>query len=120
MENPLGKITTLEKVMNYFFDEMILMFGGFGGVGSPPTLIDGILNKGISNLTLIGNDTGFPHIGIGKLVRAERARKVIASHIGSNPFAGELMEAGRLEVEFSHKGSWRRGFVRVELASRQS
>ena len=80
------------------------MFGGFGGVGTPPTLIDGILEKGVGNLTLIGNDTGFPHIGIGKLVSQERAIKVIASHIGSNPIAGKLMHEGKLEVEFSPQG----------------
>lgn len=90
--------------MEFFYDGMTLMFGGFGGVGTPPTIIDGILAKGISNLTLIGNDTGFPHIGIGKLVSKERAIKVIASHIGSNPIAGMLMHAGKLEVEFSSQG----------------
>lgn len=104
MENPFGKITTLEKVLHFFHDRMTLMFGGFGGVGSPPTLIDGILEKGICDITLIGNDTGFPHIGIGKLVSQERAIKVIASHIGSNPIAGQLMHAGKLEVEFSPQG----------------
>jgi acetate CoA/acetoacetate CoA-transferase alpha subunit len=104
MENPFGKITTLEKVMEFFHDGMTLMFGGFGGVGSPPTLIDGILEKKIKDLTLIGNDTGFPHIGIGKLVSQERAAKVIASHIGSNPIAGQLMHEGKLEVEFSPQG----------------
>jgi acetate CoA/acetoacetate CoA-transferase alpha subunit len=104
MENPFGKITTLEKVMEVFHNGLTLMFGGFGGVGSPPTLIDGILEKGIRNLTLIGNDTGFPHIGIGKLVSQERAIKVIASHIGSNPIAGKLMHEGKLEVEFSPQG----------------
>lgn len=104
MENPFGKITTLEKVLYFFHDRMTLMFGGFGGVGSPPTLIDGILEKGICEITLIGNDTGFPHIGIGKLVSQERAIKVIASHIGSNPIAGQLMHAGKLEVEFSPQG----------------
>jgi acetate CoA/acetoacetate CoA-transferase alpha subunit len=104
MENPFGKITTLEKALELFYNGMTLMFGGFGGVGSPPTLIDGILEKGIQNITLIGNDTGFPHIGIGKLVSQERAVKVIASHIGSNPIAGKLMHEGRLEVEFSPQG----------------
>lgn len=104
MENPFGKITTLEAVMGFFDDGMTLMFGGFGGVGSPPTLIDGILDKGIRDLTLIGNDTGFPTIGIGKLVKAERAKKVIASHIGSNPYAGQQMHEGKLEVEFSPQG----------------
>lgn len=104
MENPFGKITTLAAVMEYFHDGMTLMFGGFGGVGSPPALIDGILEKGVRNITLIGNDTGFPHIGIGKLVSQQRAVKVIASHIGSNPFAGQLMHEGKLEVEFSPQG----------------
>jgi acetate CoA/acetoacetate CoA-transferase alpha subunit len=104
MENKFGKITNLEKVMEYFYDGMTLMFGGFGGVGTPPSLIDGILAKGITNLTLIGNDTGFPHIGIGKLVSQERAAKVIASHIGSNPYAGQFMHEGKLEVEFSPQG----------------
>lgn len=104
MENPFGKITSLEKVMEFFHDGMTLMFGGFGGVGTPPTIIDGILEKEIGKLTLIGNDTGFPHIGIGKLVSQERATKVIASHIGSNPYAGQQMHDGRLEVEFSPQG----------------
>ncbi|MBU8916118.1 CoA transferase subunit A [Bacillus sp. FJAT-29953] len=104
MENPFGKIATVEKAMEFFHDGMTLMFGGFGGVGTPPGLIDGILEKGIRNLTLIGNDTGFPHIGIGKLVSQERAKKVIASHIGSNPFAGQFMHEGKLEVEFSPQG----------------
>lgn len=104
MENPFGKITTIETVMDFFHDGMTLMFGGFGGVGSPPTLIDCILKKGVQNLTLIGNDTGFPHIGIGKIVSRGRAKKVIASHIGSNPVAGQLMHDGKLEVEFSPQG----------------
>ncbi|MFZ7944315.1 MULTISPECIES: CoA transferase subunit A [Bacillaceae] len=104
MENSFGKVTTLEAAMEFFHDSMTIMFGGFGGVGSPPTLIDGILKKGIQDLTLIGNDTGFPHIGIGKIVSRGLAKKVIASHIGSNPIAGQLMHKGKLEVEFSPQG----------------
>lgn len=105
MSKALNKVTTLDKVIPFFQDGMTLMFGGFGGVGTPPTLIDAILEKGVRDLTLIGNDTGFPHIGIGKLVRMERAAKVIVSHIGSNPYAGELMNTGKLEVEFSPQGT---------------
>ena len=104
MENPFGKIIKPEEANQYFFTGMILMFGGFGGVGSPPTLIDGILQKRINDLTLIGNDTGFPEIGIGKIVSRGRAKKVITSHIGSNPVAGKLMTEGKLEIEFSPQG----------------
>ncbi|ARK30565.1 Acetate CoA-transferase subunit alpha [Halalkalibacter krulwichiae] len=56
-------------------------------------------------MTLIGNDAGFPNIGIGKLISQGRAKKLIASHIGSNPVAGKLMVEGKLEVEFSPQGT---------------
>jgi acetate CoA/acetoacetate CoA-transferase alpha subunit len=104
MENLFGKLTNLEKVMPFFHDGMSLMFGGFGGVGSPPSLIDAIIEKNVKELVLIGNDTGFPHIGIGKIVSLGLAKKVIASHIGSNPIAGKLMNEGKMEVEFSPQG----------------
>ncbi|KKK37687.1 CoA-transferase [Mesobacillus campisalis] len=104
MENPFNKISGLNEALQHMQDGMTLMFGGFGGVGSPPSLIDGMMAKGLKNLTLIGNDTGFPDIGIGKLVSRGRAKKVIASHIGSNPVAGRLMNEGDLEVEFSPQG----------------
>jgi len=81
------------------------MFGGFGGIGTPPTLVEGLLASGISNLTLIGNDTGFPDIGIGQLVSHGRVSKLIVSHIGSNPNAGKLMNEGKIEIEFSPQGT---------------
>ncbi|MEY8734139.1 CoA transferase subunit A [Peribacillus frigoritolerans] len=100
-----NKIVTMEEALEHISDGCTLMYGGFGGVGTPPTLVQGILDKGVKELTLIGNDTGFPDIGIGRIVTAERAKKVIASHIGSNPNAGKLMTEGKLQVEFSPQGT---------------
>ena len=102
---PFGKIKNLDDVMNFFHDGMSIMFGGFGGVGSPPLLIDGIIAKKLQSLILIGNDTGFPTIGIGKVVSGGYVDKVIVSHIGSNPIAGRLMTEGKLEVEFCPQGT---------------
>lgn len=104
MAEKLNKIRSYEEIRPLFLHHMCLMFGGFGGVGSPPTLIKCILEWGIRDLTIIGNDTGFPHIGIGQLIADNRVKKVIASHIGSNPIAGRLMSEGTLEVEFSPQG----------------
>ncbi|MGF2616749.1 CoA transferase subunit A [Rossellomorea vietnamensis] len=98
------KVCDYEEIKGFFRNGMTLMFGGFGGVGSPPTIIKHLLHWELSGLTLIGNDTGFPSIGIGQLVSEGRAAKVIASHIGSNPVAGRLMSEGKLEVEFSPQG----------------
>ncbi|MGO0060555.1 CoA transferase subunit A [Brevibacillus fluminis] len=102
--NPFDKVVTIEEALAHFHDGMTLMTGGFGGVGNPPTLIQGILDKGVKDITLISNDTAFPHIGVGQLVTQKRVKKVIASHIGSNPNAGAQMTAGELEVEFCPQG----------------
>ncbi|MET3195641.1 acetate CoA/acetoacetate CoA-transferase alpha subunit [Bacillus sp. OAE603] len=104
--NTFGKIIDIEEALSFFQDDMVLMFGGFGGIGNPPTLIKGILEKGIKNLTLIGNDTGFPDVGIGQLVTAKRVRKMVTTHIGSNPNAGKQMTDGTLDIEFSPQGTF--------------
>ncbi len=104
--NTFGKIIRIEEALSFLQDDMVLMFGGFGGIGNPPTLIKGILEKGVKNITLIGNDTGFPDVGIGQLVTAKRVRKMITTHIGSNPNAGQQMTDGTLDIEFSPQGTF--------------
>lgn len=99
------KVCSIDEALAYIQDGITLMYGGFGGVGNPPTLINGILEKGVRDLHLIGNDAGFPTIGIGKLVSQGRVSSLIASHIGSNPTAGKLMTEGKLKIEFSPQGT---------------
>lgn len=99
-----NKITDYDTVKSVFFDGMTLLFGGFGGVGTPPGLIDCLIDSGVKNVNLIGNDAGFPWIGMGKFICMERAQTLLASHIGSNLVAGDLMNLGKLKVEFSPQG----------------
>ncbi|KAA0550119.1 CoA transferase subunit A [Bacillus sp. BGMRC 2118] len=101
----INKVTTIEHVLSHIYDGCTIMFGGFGGIGTPPTIIKAILESGKKDFTLIGNDTGFPTIGIGPLVAEGRVQKIITSHIGSNPIAGKLMTEGKIEVEFSPQGT---------------
>jgi acetate CoA/acetoacetate CoA-transferase alpha subunit len=101
----VSKIRTLEEALQAITDGSTLMYGGFGGIGTPPTIVEGLLQKGVKELTIIGNDTGFPHIGIGRLVTAGSVKKVITSHIGSNPNAGRRMEEGSMEIAFYPQGT---------------
>lgn len=101
----MNKVKTVEEAVKYIESGSSLMFGGFGGIGNPPTLIKALLDKGIKDLILIGNDAGFPKVGIGQLITERRAKKLIASHIGSNPNAGKQMHEETLEVEFSPQGT---------------
>ncbi|SFC76657.1 6-acetamido-3-oxohexanoate:acetyl-CoA CoA transferase alpha subunit [Bacillus sp. OV322] len=105
MSNFYSKICSMEDIKHVFKDGMTILFGGFGGVGTPPGLIDLILQSGVKNLTVIGNDAGFPDIGIGRAVTARRVKKMIVSHIGSNPNAGGFMTSGEMEIEFSPQGT---------------
>jgi acetate CoA/acetoacetate CoA-transferase alpha subunit len=103
-KNSFNKCADYKFVKSLFRDDMKLLFGGFGGVGTPPGLIDCLIDSGAKNVHLIGNDAGFPWIGIGKFIVLERAASLIASHIGSNPVAGDLMNQEKLKIEFSPQG----------------
>jgi acetate CoA/acetoacetate CoA-transferase alpha subunit len=83
----------------------VVMIGGFMGVGSPHRLIDELVRQRIGELTLICNDTARPGFGVGKLIDAGLARKVIASHIGTNPRTQALMLDGTIEVELVPQGT---------------
>lgn len=101
----MDKVTSVEKALSHIKDGMTLMIGGFLANGSPELLIDGLLDLDVKDLTIIANDTGFPDKGIGKLIVNRRVKKVIASHIGTNPETGKQMIAGELEVELVPQGT---------------
>jgi acetate CoA/acetoacetate CoA-transferase alpha subunit len=83
----------------------VVMIGGFMGVGSPHRLIDELIRQQIGDLTLVCNDTARPASGVGKLIDAGLVRKVVASHIGTNPRTQALMLEGTLEVELVPQGT---------------
>jgi acetate CoA/acetoacetate CoA-transferase alpha subunit len=101
----LKKTITVEDAVAKIPDGAVIMIGGFMGVGSPPRLIDEMLRQGKRDLTIIANDTARPGVGIGKLIDAKRVRRVLASHIGTNPETQRQMLAGELEVELSPQGT---------------
>ncbi|EKT54420.1 acetate CoA-transferase subunit alpha [Providencia burhodogranariea] len=99
------KLIEKDKIMSHFRDGMSLMYGGFMGQGTPPTLVKMILDSGVKNLTLIGNDTGKPGVGVAPLVEAGRVSRLISSHIGLLPETGRQMIAGEMAVELVPQGT---------------
>ena len=96
---------TLEHVVSRIPDGASLMVGGFMGVGTPECIVDELVRQRKRDLTVIGNDTALPGVGIGKLVSANLVRKAIASHIGLNPETQKKMLAGQMEVELVPQGT---------------
>jgi acetate CoA/acetoacetate CoA-transferase alpha subunit len=97
--------TTIEDAVARIPDGASLMVGGFMGVGTPECLMDELIRQGKHDLTVIGNDTAMPGVGIGKLITAKLVRKVIASHIGLNPETQRKMIANEMEVELVPQGT---------------
>lgn len=101
----ISKVVSLKEALSHIKQGTSLMYGGFGGIGSPPSIIEALLRMKVSQLDLIGNDAGFPNIGIGRLISEGRARSLLTSHIGSNPNAGRLMTENKLDVTFFPQGT---------------
>ena len=99
------KQLTIGKVASHLRDGMSIMFGGFMGVGTPARVVQAILDSGVRDLTIIGNDTAFVETGVGPLITNNRVKKVIATHIGLNPETGKKMISGEMEVELVPQGT---------------
>lgn len=100
-----NKLVTMEEAVSHVKDGMTVFIGGFLGVGTPEKIIDALIEKGVKDLTVIGNDTGYPDRGIGRLIVNNQVKKVIASHIGTNPETGRRMHTGEMEVELVPQGT---------------
>lgn len=102
----MDKRINVEEAMNLIHDGSVLMVGGFLSNGTPECLMDAIVEKGCKDLTIIANDSGLnPETGIGKLVSAKLVKKIITSHIGTNPETGKQMTEGTLEVNLVPQGT---------------
>ncbi len=86
-------------------DGASLMIGGFMGVGTPGRIVKELVRQGKRDLVVIANDTAAPGIGIGLLIDARLVRKVIVSHIGTNPETQRQMLAGEIEADLVPQGT---------------
>jgi acetate CoA/acetoacetate CoA-transferase alpha subunit len=101
----MNKIISMEEILSFLTDGMTIMAGGFMGVGTPQELVSAMLDANVKDITLIANDTAFMETGVGPLIVKGRVKKVIASHIGTNPETGKQMISGELEVELVPQGT---------------
>ena len=101
----MDKVVPIAKAIELIKDGMTVMVAGFLANGTPETLVDALVAKGVKDLTLITNDTGFPERGVGKMVVKKQCRKIIASHIGTNPETGRQLNAGETEVVLIPQGT---------------
>ena len=101
----MNKVITAQEAAKKIKDNSTLMVGGFLSCGTPDLILDAISKESIRNITLISNDTSVPNKDKSKLIEAGMVKKVITTHIGTNPITGQKMQSGEIEVEFYPMGT---------------
>jgi 3-oxoadipate CoA-transferase alpha subunit len=88
-------------------DGSTVLIGGFGTSGIPVELIDGLIEQGAKDLTVVNNNAGNGDSGLAALLKAGRVRKIICSfprQVDSWVFDA-LYRAGSIELELVPQGN---------------
>jgi 3-oxoadipate CoA-transferase alpha subunit len=100
-------VATLAEAVAGIGDGATVLVGGFGHVGAPDALCEALAETGARDLTVVSNNAGGGEIGLAKLLKTGRVRKLICSH----PRSAEgyvfraLFEAGKIELELNPQGT---------------
>jgi len=100
-------VQSMAEAMAGLRDGAIVLLGGFGSIGQPNALIDGLIEHGATDLIVVSNNAGVGRVGLARLLELGRVRKIICSYPRSvDPTVfEELYRAGRIEVEIVPQGT---------------
>lgn len=88
-------------------DGATILIGGFGTAGIPIELIDGLIEQGAKDLTVVNNNAGNGDKGLAALLKTGRVRKIICSfpRQADSYVFDELYRSGKLELELVPQGN---------------
>jgi 3-oxoadipate CoA-transferase alpha subunit len=88
-------------------DGSTILIGGFGTAGIPAELIDGLIEQGARDLTVVNNNAGNGDTGLARLLKTGRVRKIVCSfpRQADSYVFDELYRAGRIELELVPQGN---------------
>jgi 3-oxoacid CoA-transferase subunit A len=86
-------------------DGITLLVGGFGLSGNPENLIRALHEKGTRDITLVSNNAGTDHCGLGILLQARQVTRMIGSYVGENKEFERQFLSGELDVELCPQGT---------------
>ncbi|GBF23172.1 acetate CoA/acetoacetate CoA-transferase alpha subunit [Candidatus Gastranaerophilus sp. (ex Termes propinquus)] len=102
----MKKIVSAKEAVSLVKDGSTVMIGGFLSCGAPDKLVEALVEQNTRDLTLVSNDTSFPHADKGTLIVNKQIKKLITTHIGTNPETGRQMNTNELEVELVPMGTF--------------
>lgn len=88
-------------------DGSTILISGFGTAGIPHELINGLIEQGARDLTIVCNNAGNADFGVAALLKTGHVRKVVCSfprQVDSYVF-DELYRSGKVELELVPQGN---------------
>jgi len=101
------RVQSMADAMAGIPDGATVLIGGFGAVGQPNALVEGLIEQGARDLVCVANNAGTGHTGLARLMELGRVRRIICTFprsVGSVVFE-ELYSAGKLELEIVPQGT---------------
>ena len=100
-------VPTMADAVAGVTDGMTVLLGGFGSVGQPNHLVQGVIDTGAKDLVVVANNAGGGHVGLALLMELGRVRKIICSFPRSakSTIFEELYRAGKIELEIVPQGT---------------
>lgn len=100
-------VATTAQALSDIPDGATILIGGFGTAGLPLQLIDGLIEQGAKDLTIVNNNAGNGTTGLAALLHAGRVKKIICSfprQVDSQIFDA-LYRSGNIELELVPQGN---------------
>ncbi len=98
---------SIAEALSGIQDGATVLIGGFGTAGIPNELIDGLIDQGARELTVVNNNAGNGDTGLAALLKTGRVRKIVCSfpRQADSYVFDELYRSGKLELELVPQGN---------------
>ena len=100
-------VSSVREAVADIRDDATVMIGGFGTAGMPSELIDALIDQGARNLTIVNNNAGNGDLGVARLIKEKRVRRIICSfpRQADSWHFDAAYRAGELELELVPQGN---------------
>jgi 3-oxoadipate CoA-transferase, alpha subunit len=100
------RVANIDEALSGVKDGSVVLLGGFGVVGQPQELLEGLIAQGARDLTIVSNNAGFGSPALPKLFATGRVAKLLCSFPRPTPPVFEqLYRAGKIKLEIVPQGT---------------
>ena len=100
-------VRSVSEALQGIEDGATVLIAGFAQIGEPRALVDGLIETGVKDLTVVHNTAGRGREGVARLIGEGRVRKIVCSFARSrgSVLFEEVYARGAIELEIVPQGT---------------